>query len=994
MPQIAAASSQCLSLFDTLCSKLSDTGVERLKLMPLDSIQTEQGRLRAWHENLDAVERGHSLTDLGLLESAGRLSTVVKLLHHLHTALSESIAIVSSFISSSAELQAKSEVATEDENETDESVDLGRPPLNNELLAYQRSIVEIVGDLCVLGTKSNFKPLDLAFAPEAQPMIETDVDSRYAEYDRRHVSELCRELRQERVDPEGTYDYIIPRLAAAVTLRRKRFKYWERHSKIRTTDPSKTTSRNLGELESSSTCSVTRTVPENGDIAYRNQARKLLPEENGVSDLGASLCEIVQWETADSAAVASLQSGEDAVSHLYPPPPPPPVEGTDADDFICPYCWKVCPAKYRQLRLWRSHILHDVQPYICTYENCPQPEQLYGSRRQWMEHEIKFHCRLWRCHEHQTSIYNSEELSKDHFCQGHKSALSEGQLQDLVDPAVKSCVNDRYICPICLSAGPFDSGLHNHLARHLERVAAFALPRNSIGAENLTEEPSAGSIKSCEIDQRTCLSQNTDRLDELEPKQGFGDTPAAPFFLHSSHNELLSDLLLSAVFAGNTAQVYSLLRHGADPRATDGDFTSALTHAAKKGFGTIARMLLDHGADPNYQFLQESPLIVAVHGRHYDIVELLFEYGAAPTVVGYARETLLMTAAFQGDVRMVRLLAERGVDPDARSLGGTSALSLAAQMGHLAVVKLLLDCEVEVDSKDYEMRTPLSLAAGNGHEAVAKFLLDHGADPHYTDGRGMSPLSWAAENGHGPVVEMLLERGTSFNNTILRISSFKHENIVEILMRQGVNPDLEDWRGRTPLLIAATEGCDVIAKLLLDGGADPNAMDLNDRTPLLAAACEGNFEIVELLLAKGADPNLEDQEGRTPLSWAAERGHLEIVRALLDAGCRVRSQHHVGPEQSPLLYAAANGHASIVQLLLCRGAEHSVVSRDGETPLLKAAKVGSFLTVVVLLCAGADPNVHDNRGQTALTHAISNGDKWMAEVLRLKGARPRRLQRN
>jgi ankyrin repeat protein len=74
------------------------------------------------------------------------------------------------------------------------------------------------------------------------------------------------------------------------------------------------------------------------------------------------------------------------------------------------------------------------------------------------------------------------------------------------------------------------------------------------------------------------------------------------------------------------------------------------------------------------------------------------------------------------------------------------------------------------------------------------------------------------------------------------------------------------------------------AASLLDQGAVIDARDEAGRTPLMIAVTEGRLEIVRLLLARGADPNAGDNTGHTPLQQATKRNLQDIAALLEQAG--------------------------------------------------------------------------------------------------------------
>lgn len=160
---------------------------------------------------------------------------------------------------------------------------------------------------------------------------------------------------------------------------------------------------------------------------------------------------------------------------------PPPPRAADGDkDFECPYCYIICPARYGRGRAWRTHLLQDLQPYVCTYPDCNSAEQLFRSRREWAEHEAS-HRKVWRCPEHPAAVYKTSIGLEDHFRHQHADNFLDSQLPAIVRVGETTTVDERRNCPICSApadiVGPGD--FHNHIANHLERIATFALPNDT-----------------------------------------------------------------------------------------------------------------------------------------------------------------------------------------------------------------------------------------------------------------------------------------------------------------------------------------------------------------------------------------------------------------------------------------------------------------------------------------------------------------------------------
>ena len=105
-------------------------------------------------------------------------------------------------------------------------------------------------------------------------------------------------------------------------------------------------------------------------------------------------------------------------------------------------------------------------------------------------------------------------------------------------------------------------------------------------------------------------------------------------------------------------------------------------------------------------------------------------------------------------------------------------------------------------------------------------------------------------------------------------------DIVMELLGRGVEPDVPDGMGLTPLFHAAVMGNILTVQALLSAGANPNSVGKHGVTPLLYAACGGHYAIVELLLDLGVPTHLEDELGQTPALVAKSHGHIKVFKLL------------------------------------------------------------------------------------------------------------------
>lgn len=124
-----------------------------------------------------------------------------------------------------------------------------------------------------------------------------------------------------------------------------------------------------------------------------------------------------------------------------------------------------------------AHLVHDLRPYICTYENCKNPDQLYDSREDWIRHENS-HRKVFRCPEHQLQTFETQRDLEGHLKteqSHHHRMTSEAMIDHTSDSTSMSPTGG---CPICSSSFSTRRALNSHIARHLEIFSLFSLPRS------------------------------------------------------------------------------------------------------------------------------------------------------------------------------------------------------------------------------------------------------------------------------------------------------------------------------------------------------------------------------------------------------------------------------------------------------------------------------------------------------------------------------------
>jgi ankyrin repeat protein/beta-lactamase regulating signal transducer with metallopeptidase domain len=237
-------------------------------------------------------------------------------------------------------------------------------------------------------------------------------------------------------------------------------------------------------------------------------------------------------------------------------------------------------------------------------------------------------------------------------------------------------------------------------------------------------------------------------------------------------------------------------------------------------------------------------------------------------------------------------------------------------------------------------------ACDDGNVPLARFLLEQGVNVNEADWKGWTPLMVAAGENQADIVRMLIAAGAKVN----------------YVNRQG-------W---TALIEAADEGSYESAEVLLKAGADVNLTGAgNNRTALAMAASEGHTRVFSLLVQAGADIFSMSGEG-SPMHRAAEEGQLNVVKRLIDLGADAGARDEDG--RAPLSFAAEEGHSDVVEYLLRSGSNVNDSDDDRRTALSYAAAERNFDIVNMLITAGGETMIEDSNGMTALDYAVEELD--------------------
>ncbi|KAL0943203.1 protein phosphatase [Colletotrichum truncatum] len=194
-----------------------------------------------------------------------------------------------------------------------------------------------------------------------------------------------------------------------------------------------------------------------------------------------------------------------------------------------------------------KHLMADICPYMCILDDCPKPDMLYVTRKEWTRHVEQEHQQCWQCSpctvpDRPPLVFPSVDGLLSHLRQEHGSTISESQYSTLVINGTRPVPPGISSCPLCDSTGPPDAPeLLDHIAEHLHAFSLRSLPwaMDVIGDEE-------GDVGDDYFDADNYFDQGSDDQsrpdDVIDPDQDTDDLSSLSSYetYTSSHRSTLS----------------------------------------------------------------------------------------------------------------------------------------------------------------------------------------------------------------------------------------------------------------------------------------------------------------------------------------------------------------------------------------------------------------------------------------------------------------------
>ena len=480
--------------------------------------------------------------------------------------------------------------------------------------------------------------------------------------------------------------------------------------------------------------------------------------------------------------------------------------------------------------------------------------------------------------------------------------------------------------------------------------------------------------KSCTGDFEMLIRAGANSNNVLRTAVREGNTELLEYLVNTHLSGLeLNDALCQAAEQGQVQCLERLIKAGAN------DLNCALYAAAKLSQTQSFQFLIKAGANDLNGALYAAALQENLKSRD-DLIQL-----------GADLSKVLLTAAREGSRQYLSYLID-STNINTTDSDGQTLLHITAANGHSNCLEVLLETRgVNVNATDMNGETALHLAVYNGHVECLKQLMEKGVSVNATNNKGETALHIATKISLREGRQQWAAMGKDFSEILTSGRKAEHYTIKkdndagclkELIDNRGVNINVADNDGITPLMIAALWGKRTSLEWLLEAHADTNTTAKCSSTALIIAASWGRTECLKVLLAKKADINAcMITIGATSLHLATTNGHTESVKVLMAAeGVKVNKKRADG--WTALRLAACLGYSEIIEALLT--AEGILVNdkteRYGLTALHLAVQFGRTAAVRALLAA-KDIEVNgksNNYDAMALHLATQLEDKEMA----------------
>ena len=380
-------------------------------------------------------------------------------------------------------------------------------------------------------------------------------------------------------------------------------------------------------------------------------------------------------------------------------------------------------------------------------------------------------------------------------------------------------------------------------------------------------------------------------------------------------------------------------------KPTHGDIIYLLW-AAYKGNIEMVNHLISLGSDIQFKTARGTNiLLMSGFGGQEDIslYELMFSNGVNPNYLGSNKINILLALAGSdaNNEKVFRYLIEKGLDWDYRDENGNGFFHYAAKAGNLSNMRLALRENLDFKSLNAFGENAMFYASyGRKRSEVLlqtfTFLDSLGLESDVVNWKGQTPLHHAVKRANPQVIDFFIDKGVNVNQI--------------------------DEEGNTAFMNSVYGKIENVQKLL-PLVQNINTVNFKGRSALTNSVIYARKDIFNLLIKNGADIHVldENNEGLISLmfqnySERREDDFNEIFDVLLEKGVGIKPSDNNG--NNLVHYAIEKNSTFLLKKALRMSLNLNHKNKLGLTPLhLAAMKATNREMIDLLINAGANKNI-------------------------------------
>ncbi|KAK2603358.1 hypothetical protein N8I77_009822 [Diaporthe amygdali] len=306
-------------------------------------------------------------------------------------------------------------------------------------------------------------------------------------------------------------EFLVNRLVAAVVFRRMKIRYRQRHqSKLNHGLEWAFAAAMLDEEDTGMPAAgaglLNQTSGKRHDRSSVRGKGRAQPMLHSVAFSKTNASSVNRAKFADyakSTALSRITKAAVVRRQRLDVPPPPNIDGQDQAQ--CPYCSRLVRQEEMKEPRWTRHILMDIEPFVCLFEDCKESLTFFKTSEEWLGHLRWQHTIVYSCQAigHEREVFSSSKDLEDHIRGEHPDTFTESQLPGLIKQGTLPAPNTFTVlnltlsvaeskCPICCEFVPRlvnaqttddaapditpEQRMQNHILEHLEAIALLALP--------------------------------------------------------------------------------------------------------------------------------------------------------------------------------------------------------------------------------------------------------------------------------------------------------------------------------------------------------------------------------------------------------------------------------------------------------------------------------------------------------------------------------------